>query len=124
MAIPTFPLPYDFREDIEETSAYATRSVTFESQKRQVQRMAIDPLRTWKITCKGNASQRLILKSFHDSVGGNSSVFYFVDPDGVTRTCRFADPKLTMTDIREYTSGSTGGTIVGFISEIVIETAL
>lgn len=123
MAIPTFPLKYTF--DVEETSTYATTTVTFSSQKKQIQRNAINPLRQWKIQCKGNTAQRLQLKNFHDSVGGNSSVFYFVDPDGVQRKCRFAEPKLTLNDIREFDPTSlTGGTIVGFTAEIVVEVAL
>ncbi|WP_371380747.1 hypothetical protein [Sporomusa aerivorans] len=123
MAIPTFPLPYVW--EVEETSTYATRTVTFESQKKQIQRVAVNPLQTWKITCKGSPEQRLILKNFHDSVGGNSNVFNFVDPDGVTQVCRFAENKLTITDIREFDpTDVTHGKIVGFTAELTIEVAL
>lgn len=123
MSLPVFPLPYLF--DVEETSTYATTTIVFNSQKKQVQRHGINPLRTWKIELKGTPAQKQTLLSFWDSIGGNAGTFSFVDPDGNTQTCRFSDNKLTITDKREFnTSSDTHGVIVGFTCEAIVEVAL
>lgn len=119
----TFPLPYTF--GVDEDITFATVSVVFESQKKQVQRRAINPARTWKISCKGNATDLQTLIDFQNSVGGNSSTFYFTDPYDVQQAVRFADPKLSLKVTREFTSGNTThGTIVGFTADITIEKVL
>lgn len=123
MSILTFPLPYI--ADVDETSTFATTSVVFSNQKKQVQRKSIAPLESWKITVKGDLTERDILKTFWNNVGGNTDKFYFVDPTNTQRLCRFSENKLSITDIREFSSSSaTKGTIVGFTCDITIELAL
>ena len=123
MSLPQFPLPYLF--DVEETSTYATTTIVFSSQKKQVQRHGVNPLETWKIDLKGTPAQKTTLKDFWDSIGGNAGKFLFVDPDGNTRTCRFSDNKLTIVDKREFNASSdTHGTIVGFTCETTVEVVL
>lgn len=123
MSVLTFPLPYI--ADVDETSTFATTSVVFSSQKKQVQRKSIVPLDSWKITIKGDVAERDILKTFWNNVGGNTDKFYFTDPTNTQRLCRFAENKLSITDIREFSSSSaTKGTIVGFKCDATIELAL
>jgi hypothetical protein len=88
--------------------------------------MAISPMKTWKISCKGSNTDRLTLETFFDNVGGNCSPFYFTDENGTQQTVRFADSKLQISNIyREFTlENITHGNPVGFTAEITLETAL
>ena len=123
MALLKFPLPYI--ADVTETTAYATKTVVFSSQKKQVQRQGINPLRTWKISCRGTPAERLAFKTFLDNVGGNSEKFYFIDPDGVTQICRFSGNSTEIKDLREFDITSpTHGVIVGWTAELTIENVL
>lgn len=99
--------------------------MVFESQKEQVQQVAVNPMTQWKIKCKGNDTQRQTLESFHASMGGNTKVFLFTDENGVQRQVRFADPKLSTNIIREFTTtNATHGTVVGFTADITLKVAL
>lgn len=120
MSTPVFPLPYTF--DVDKTNEYVNRTVTFESQKKQKQRKAISRLTTWKITVKGNNTDRQTLEAFHDTVNGDAGSFYFYDENNTQVLCRFVDGKLPMTLKREFTSSNaTHGTVVGFTSTLTIE---
>ena len=116
----TFPLPYI--GDVEKSVEYATRSVVFEAQNKQVQRKSINGLTTWKFTCKGDATEYQTLNNFFDSVNGNAGKFYFYDDLGVQRLVRFSDTKLPFKLIREFKSSSTThAVVVGFTCDITVE---
>ena len=116
----TFPLPYI--GDVEKSVEYATRSVMFEAQNKQVQRKSINGLTTWKFTCKGDANEYQTLNNFFDSVNGNAGKFYFYDDLGVRRIVRFSDTKLPFKLIREFESSSTTkAVVVGFTCDITVE---
>lgn len=122
LALETFPLPYSFRYDVEETNEYVNRTVVFESQKKQKQRVSINKLETWKITIEGSPEQKAILKSFHERMGGDAAPFLFYTPDGEQVSARFSDGKLPITNIRELDlNNPTCGNIVGFTCELTIE---
>lgn len=120
MSTPVFPLPYTF--DVEKTNEYVNRTVVFESQKKQKQRKAISRLTSWKITVKGDNTQRQALEAFHDSVNGDAGSFNFTDENGTQVLCRFVDGKLPITLKREFTSSNaTHGNVVGFTCSLTIE---
>lgn len=117
-----FPVPYSFRHDIEENNEYVNRTVTFESQKKQKQRVSISKLESWKITCEGTPEQRLLLKEFHERMGGDATPFLFYTPDNIQVIARFADGKLPIIPKRELDLTKPSlGTIVGYTCELVIE---
>ena len=47
-----FPLPYRFQTVV--GVAFATREVVFESQKKQVQQLSINPIEDWQIDVAGD----------------------------------------------------------------------
>lgn len=111
--------------EVNKDITYATRTVTFESQKKQVQQVAVNPMTQWKIQCRGTDEQRKTLESFHARCGGNTRVFYFYDENMDQRTVRFAEPKLSTKVIRDFSDANvTNGTVVGFTAEITLEVAL
>lgn len=122
MALETFPLPYSFRFNVEENNEYINRTVVFESQKKQKQRVAIHKLESWKVTIEGTPAERVILREFHERMGGDATPFLFYRPDGTVVQARIADGKLPVKNIRELdTSSPTCGKIIGFICELTIE---
>jgi phage-related protein len=119
----TFPLPYLFLVDKDIT--FATRSVVFESQKKQIQQVGVNPMTKWKISCRGNNDDRLVLESFQYRMGGNTRTFYFTDENLVQRTVRFADQGISLKLTRDFTTANvTHGTVVGFTADITVEVAL
>lgn len=123
MAMETFPLPYLF--DVDKDTTFATRSIIFESQRKQVQQLAVNPMIQWKIQCKGSIDDLDTLEAFHHRMAGNTKVFYFTDDRLVQRKVRFAEPKLSRKLIREFsTTNVTHGIVVGFVADIVLEVAL
>jgi hypothetical protein len=122
LALSTFPLPYTFRQDVDEMNEYVNRTIVFESQKKQKQRVTINKLESWKILVEGTPAQRTTLKDFHDDMGGDATPFYFYTPDNTQVTARFVDGKLPIKDKREFNKDQpTKGTIVGFSCELTIE---
>ena len=119
----TFPLPYVFSIDKDVT--YKTTSVSFQSGKKQVQRTAVSPETKWKIQCKGDNAQRILLESFHGRMGGNTKTFYFYDENNEQRIVRFAEQGISMKLIREFsTTTVTHGTVVGFTCDVTVEISL
>lgn len=123
MALQTFPLPYKFEVDKEKQ--YATKTVVFESNKKQIQQLAIKPIVTWKINVKGTPEQLTTLESFFDSCSGNARNFLFIDEWGNNQTVRFADNKLTYKEFRDFNTGSkTNGFVVGFDATLTLESVI
>lgn len=119
----TFPLPYTF--DVTKDVTYATTTVTFASQKKQVQQNAVNPMVKWKIQCKGDNDQRQTLELFHGRMAGNVHPFYFYDENNVQQTVRFSDQGLSIKLLREFsTTQVTHGNVVGFTAEVTVEVAL
>jgi len=110
----TFPLPYVF--EVDKTNAYVNRTITFESQKKQKQRVAISKLMTWEISCRGSNADRLVLEAFHDSLSGDATPFYFNDENGVQQTVRFAEGK-----IKFHLKRDIAGIVQGFEAKMAIE---
>lgn len=122
MALEVFPLPYSFRTDVDEVNEFLNRTVVFESQKKQKQRVAIAKMESWKIQLEGSPAQRTALKAFHERMGGDATPFTFYTPDNIAIVARFSDGKLPIKDIREFDPNSlTKGKIVGFTCELTIE---
>lgn len=123
MALPKFPLPYLF--DVEKTIQYATKSVKFYSQKKQIQILSPNPIREWRINVKGTPEQYKTLESFFKSMHGDAGTFIFIDEFGQEQTVRFTDNKLSPKLRRNFNTGSpTNGFVVGFEITISLEEAL
>lgn len=123
MALTTFPLPYVF--EINTTKSYATKSVQFYSQKKQVQIQSPNALKTWSITCKGTSDELQTLTSFVDSHYGDAYPFYFTDEFGTQQKVRFAENKIQTKVYRDFDKGqATHGFVVGFEATISLEAAL
>ncbi len=118
-----FPLPYKF--DVDRELTFATKTVVFNSNKKQVQQLSINPISTWKINIKGTPEQLDILTRFFNAQGGNTKGFIFIDENGNDVTVRFAEPKLTTKIIRNFDVGSpTRGYVVGFDATVTLESVL
>lgn len=116
----TFPLPYTF--EITKDTKYATTTVKFQSQKKQVQRNAVQPSISWKINVKGSVDNHKTLESFHDRMGGNAVPFYFLDENLVQQKVRFAEQGMSVKLLREFTlDNPTHGKVVGFTADITLE---
>lgn len=123
MALATFPLPYVF--EINTTKTFATKSVQFYSQKKQVQIQSPNPLKTWSITCKGTEDDLQTLQNFFDLNYGDAYPFYFTDEFGNQQTVRFMENKLQTKVYRDFDKGQvTHGFVVGFEATIQLEEAL
>jgi phage-related protein len=111
--------------DVDEGMTFENTEVKFNSGKKQVQRHAVNPVETWKITCRGDDTQRKTLKNFWKQQGGNATPFYFTDPDGNQRTVRFSTGTYSGKAIREFDiTKDTHGNVVGFTAEITVELSL
>lgn len=118
-----FPLPYN--SEVTAQQQIATREVKFESGKKQVQQLSINPQLTWTINCRGTIDELKKLRAFFEQVGGNTKTFSFIDELGIRRTCRFATNSLSEKVIRDFSSTSeTKGIPVGFTASIEIENVL
>lgn len=123
MALDKFPLPYIF--EIDKSTAFATKSVKFYSQKKQVQIQSLNPIRSWKIKVRGNAEEADTLESFFNDHVGDAYPFLFVDESDVEQQVRFADSTLSIKKYRDFNSGSeTHGFVVGFEADINLEEVL
>ena len=118
-----FPLPY--LRDFSGKSKYATTKVVFASQKAQVQRQSVKPMKTWSFECSGLIEHLATLQAFHDSHGGNTVPFQFYDEHDVLTTVRFTDPELQYKFLKELdTASPTGSKVVGFTSNITVESVI
>lgn len=123
MALDKFPLPYVF--DVQHTSTYATKSVKFYSQKKQVAIQSVHPVKSWQINVRGDYDDLKTLKGFFNAHYGDAYPFIFVDEDGNEQTVRFQEPKLNVKEYRDFNINSpTNGTVVGFEGTITLEEAL
>ena len=123
MALPKFPLPYVF--EIDTTKKYATTTVTFNSQKKQVQILSQHPLKSWVITVKGTPDDLTTLQNFFDNRYGNAYPFIFIDEFGNEQQVRFASPQIQTKVKRNFdTSSPTNGQVVGFEASLTLEEAL
>jgi phage-related protein len=120
MSLPVFPLPYLW--EVDKSNEYVNRTIQFESGRKQKQRVSVNKLQTWKISIKGDRKQMDLLEAFHESVTGDAGQFLFNTPEGNLVVCRFADGKLPIKEIREFTLKTpTHGIIVGFQCDVTIE---
>lgn len=123
MALEKFPLPYVF--DVQHTSTYATKSVKFYSQKKQVAIQSVHPVKAWQINVRGSAEDLSTLKRFFNAHYGDAYPFIFVDEDNNEQTVRFQENKLNVKEYRDFNPQSpTNGTVVGFEGTITLEEAL
>ena len=123
MALETFPLPYVY--EIDKTTSFATKTVVFNSQKKQVQIQSPNSISTWAVKCRGTKEDLGTLEKFYQSHYGNGRTFYFTDELGNQRTCHFSDNKMTLKVYRDFNPKSkTHGNVVGFEATVNIEEAL
>ena len=112
----TLKLPV--RGEAKRTVDYGTRTITFEGGTKQKQRLWVNPRVTFTVNCEGGEDMRKYLVAFFDAVHGDYDKFYWTY-EGTTMTCRFTDPKVEFTEIREYGTGNT----VGYRATVNIEVA-
>lgn len=118
--LPRFPLPYIF--EVEKGLKYATQEVVFESGKKQVRQLSVNPTRTWAINLRGTPEQQKVFEEFTRTVGGNTRTFIFTDEFGVDQICRFATNEFNMKVLRDFTvENGTHGNAVGFTATVNIE---
>lgn len=123
MALKKFPLPYIF--EIDKTTAFATKSVKFYSQKKQVQIQSLNPVKSWKIKVRGSTEDAETLEAFFNDCVGDAYPFLFTDENGDEQQVRFADSTLGIKKYRDFTYGNeTHGFVVGFEADINLEEAL
>lgn len=118
-----FPLPY--LRDFKKKSKHSTTSVVFQSGKKQVQRNAVKPLKTWSFQCSGLKEHQEILEAFHDAHGGNTVPFQIYNDNDELVTVRFADPELQCDLVKEIdVTSPTGSKVVGFTANINVESVI
>ena len=117
--LPKFPLPYVF--EITTDKKYATKTVVFNSQKKQVQILSKNPIKNWSISVRGTKDDLETLTNFFD----NRFPFTFTDEFGNEQTVRFSNPQLTTKVKRDFDPTSpTNGSVVGFEATISLEEVL
>ncbi len=121
--LPKFPLPYVF--EITTDKKYATKTVVFNSQKKQVQILSKNPIKNWSISVRGTKDDLETLTNFFDNRFGNGYPFTFTDEFGNEQTVRFSSPQLTTKVKRDFNPTSpTNGSVVGFEATITLEEVL
>ena len=104
------------RGEVKRNVDYGNRTVTFEGGTKQKQRLWVNPRITFTVNCEGNEDMRKYLVAFFDAVHGDFDKFYWTY-DGETMTCRFGEPKIDITEVREYGTGNTVGYKANFSIE-------
>ena len=106
------------RGEVKRNVDYGVRTIQYESGVKQKQRLWINPRITFTVNCEGDEDMRKYLVAFFDAVHGDYDKFLWTY-GGETMTCRFAESKLDITEIREYGTGN----IVGYKASLGIEVA-
>ena len=121
--LPKFPLPYVF--EVEKGIKYATQEVVFESGKKQVRQLSVNPKLSWSIKLRGTIDQQKIFEDFVRDVGGNTRTFIFTDEYNKDHVCRFATGEFNIKVLRDFTiEKGTHGNAVAFTANVDIEKVL
>ena len=96
------------RGEVKRSTDTNNRTISFESGSEQIQRLWINPRVIFTVNCEGDDDMRKYLIAFFDAVHGNYDKFLWTY-DGETMTCRFGEPRMDITEIREYGTGNVVG---------------
>lgn len=95
---------------------FGNKTISFENGTKQVQRLWVSPRVSYSFKTQGDKSMKTYLEEFVVARHGNLEPFYW-EYEGETLTVRFAESKVSISEIRGY--GGEG--VVGYEADVNLE---